>query len=190
MAKKPIPAELANREIKNNLTEAEVTQIIEARGTDDKVQEVYGPTQTGDVVFWEAWVVDEDERWATRFVEVYEDGKYSVYESFQALCVRINKTHHAAISRREEAEWERAQKMAAQQHGNRTQDLKHIVGATAFIIVVLVFAYAILQRDTASAYVAAVIFACLIASACYFFYGKFIEPQIARPLPETPRDQT
>jgi hypothetical protein len=189
MAKKFIPAELANREIKGILTETEVTQIIESRCSKDTVEEVYGPTQTGDVVFWEVWVTDKDEDWATRFIEVFSDGRYAVYDTFQALCVRINLTHHAAIARREEAEWERAQKMAAQQHGNRTQDMKHIVGAAAFFIVVLVFAYAMLRRDTPSAYIAAAVFACLIASACYLFYGKFIEPEFIRRATEREPEQ-
>ena len=161
------------------LNEAAIEKIIEGRGTKDEVEETYGPTKVGEVVLWEVWVTDRDDHWATRFVEVFDDDSSVVYDTFQALAVALNKRLEAASERRQDLEWRRTRELSESQHRNITSLIKLAVGSLAFLTVVGVFSFAFVTRNALATGVL-VVLAGVISSGCWYIFGKYIRPSVAR----------
>jgi hypothetical protein len=164
------------------MNEAEVRRLVEKNNKGDTYEAIYGPVKIAGSVIWEVWVAFEDE-WMARFVEEPETGPVKIYDTFQQLAIRLNDRHLEIMERLKLAEQaklfdqtkqqsELAMKMADSSAKRMTTIIRDISTAAAFAISLLAFVYMLVSG--ANVWAATVMFACVLASACAFFYGKFI----------------
>lgn len=192
------------------MDEQSVKQAIEGREGDDTVVEIYGPAQLADSVIWEVWVEDAGEEFATRFLEEFEGGRHVIYDTFQALTVRLNKQHEAAMSHAKSIEWQRSLDLAAAQAKANTdaaessrrlieeqgrnalqaaslanQRLEQLVKLSmvggGFIVGIFSAVYLIAMDKPVSSWAAGFILLCLLASAGRWAYGEWVTAKIPKP---------
>ena len=164
------------------MNEAEVRRLVKDHNRGDKFEAIFGPVQIAGSVIWEVWVEFEDE-WMTRFVEEPENGPTKVYDTFQALALKLNNQHLSLMRRLQVAEQAKAMDLTRMQSDlalksadsaskRFTAMVRDVSAAGAFAVAVLVFAYLILMGT--NPWPATVVFASIVASGCTLFYGKFI----------------
>jgi hypothetical protein len=192
------------------MDERSVEEAIVARGIGDTVYEIYGPSQLAESVVWEIWVKDSSKEFATRFMEEFDDGHYDVYDTFQALSVRLNRQHESVVRNAKSVEWQRSLELAAVQAKANTQAteasnrliemqgrnaiqaanlanarIEHLVKMSmiggGFIAGLCMAMYLIAIDKPYSSWAAGFIFLCLIASAGRWAYGEWVTPKIPKP---------
>ncbi len=174
--------------------EREVQKLVEGTGIGDTVEEIYGPIKVADSLVWELWVYDADDQLATRFVEEFPDGEKTVYDTFQQLAVRLDSQHAEIIKRLQDAEWTKTKEMAEIQSTTVATEAKAaserltslitlIVASGGFAIGLLTMAYLVVNGGPYFVWIAAFVLGSVVASACVYFYGKFLA--IKPPVPPT-----
>jgi hypothetical protein len=148
----------------------------------DKFEAMYGPTRIAGSTVWEVWVNYKGE-FETRFVEEVDGKVFAIYDSFQSIALRLDDMHRELMTRLQDAERDRTMRLAEQQSrlaseaADRTSKrmtamIRDIRTAGAFAISLMVFSYLLING--ANPWPATIMFACVLASACAFFYGKFV----------------
>jgi hypothetical protein len=85
------------------MTEDEVRELLKQKRRRDRFEAIYGPVRIADTVIWEVWVEFEDE-YQTRFVEEQCGAEPIIYDTFQALSLKLQDRHLALMDRLQKAE--------------------------------------------------------------------------------------
>jgi hypothetical protein len=142
------------------MKKAEAEKILDKRNR-DKLYDVYGPSKLGERTIWEGIVQDADNEWQGRYILTGPDKKsYEIYEDFQALMLEVGALYNAATQ-------------------NRLRErMMTLMPAVTLGVAILVCAYLVMFKDSYSAWAAAFMFFCIIASACVLYFGTFRTPKI------------
>jgi hypothetical protein len=142
------------------------------------VTEIYGPSQLGESMLWEVWVEDKDGELATRFVEETDDGTRA-YDTFQLLAVRLNTLQQTNLATIAQREAERTLQAATISNQRIELIVKLGMAVVGFTVAMAVVGYlAVNNKEGNIPYMAAVVFAGLIASAGAYVYGRYFIPKI------------
>lgn len=162
--------------------EREVIALIEGRGIGDKVEEIYGPIRVADSQVWEAWVYNDDDELATRFVEEPAGGSPLVIDTFQQLAVRLDILHEELFKRAQEIEWRKTKEMmeiqakaSVQGASDNRELIKLIVAAALFAFALGALVFVIWNGSGGNQIIAMGAIASVVGSACVLFFGKFIK---------------
>lgn len=180
-----VAAAIVARLIKGQvMDEEQIRAFLSDRRPDEEFQAIYGPMRIADAIVWEVWVLDEDE-FETRFVE--EGDPPILYDTFLALSLKLNDRHIAVVKVHEAGERAKSLEQTKMQADLALQAsdaaakrfssmMKDIMAAGAFLIALLVFVYLVaIGRNDILAFG---ILASVAASACAFYYGKFIRAKL------------
>ena len=128
------------------------------------------------------WVEFEEE-YQTRFVEEQVGAGPIIYDTFQALSLKLQDRHLSLMDRLQKAEQAKVMDQAMLQSdlAMKAADgasrrfsamMKDILAATGFAVALACFVYLVAIGQNAVA--AIVMLAGIAASACAYYYGKFI----------------
>lgn len=126
----------------------------------DELYDAYGPSRFGDRLVWEGIVHDSDGELQGRYILTGLNNSHELYEDFQALMLDLGELHQQALGKR------------------LGQFLIVVVPAITFLLAIFLCAYLVVYRQDYSAWAAAFMFFCIVASACALYFGKFIAPTI------------
>lgn len=142
------------------MRKSEAEAIFTGRSNGDRLYDAYGPSRVGDRLIWEGIVKDSDGEYQGRYILTGPNGSYEIYEDLQALLLDVGALYATAS-------------------GNRLgQIVMTLVPAVTFLLAIFLCAYLVVYRQDYSAWAAAFMFFCIVASACALYFGKFITPKL------------
>jgi hypothetical protein len=165
------------------MDEADVRNLMKEKRPREAFEAIFGPMQIAGSLIWEYWVKFEGE-FHTRFIEENPSMEApKVYDTFQALSLKLNERHIEILERlrtieqAKGAEQARLQSeltlKAAESAAKRFSAMvRDICTAGAFAVSLVIFSYLIINGS--NTWPAIFMFACVLASGCAFFFGKFI----------------
>jgi len=169
------------------MNQSDVLKALKDQRPLDRFEAMYGPTRIAGSKVWEVWVEYKDE-YETRFVEEAADGTpVAIHDTFQSLALRLDDLHLALMARLQDVERDKTMQLAEHQSKlasdaadraskRLTLMIRDVSTAGAFAVSLILFGYLLVMSS--NPWPATFMFACVIASACAFFYGRFITPKI------------
>jgi hypothetical protein len=165
------------------MDEFEVRSFMKEKRPKEVFESIFGPMEIAGSIIWEYWVKFEGE-FHTRFIEENSaSGSPKIFDTFQALSLKLNKRHIETMERLREIEQakgaeqarlqsELALKAAEGSTKRFSAMVRDVCTAGAFGISLLIFCYVVLFSS--NTWPAIFMFACVLASGCAFFFGRFI----------------
>jgi hypothetical protein len=164
------------------MDESEIRALMKAKRPSEAFEAIFGPMQIAGSIIWGYWVKFEGE-FHTRFVEEPVGGPPKIYDTFQALSLKLNDRHLELMDRIRTVEQAKGAEQARLQSeltlkaaDSATKRFSAMVRdvstAGAFAVSLAIFSFMILTGS--NVWPAVFMFACVLASGCAFFFGKFI----------------
>jgi len=164
------------------MDESDIRNFMREKRPREVFEAIFGPMKIAGSIIWEVWVKFEGE-WHTRFVEESSTSPLKIYDTFQALSLQLNDRHVELMERLRNTEQVKAVEQAklqselalkaADSSAKRfTAMMRDISTAGAFAVSLLIFSYMVLTGS--NSWPAIIMFACVLASGCAFFFGKFV----------------